>query len=166
MFYDEPQIHTRNTGTLIRGFDHVWEVHVPLSKLEYVSSSLPPPFEAYGTMASFIRKECLVKHSSSCRDKTLELASKAAERTADIFSQYNLIFGITRNKRDALNTKKKRAAQEELELESESEESKSTDKSEEESQGGESEEEVEEVEEVEHVSEEEEEEEEEEEDEK
>ena len=159
MFYDEPQLHTRNTGTLIKGFDHVWEVHVPLSTLEYISSPLPPPFEAYGTMASFIRKECLVKHSSSCRDKTLEAASKVAERTVNIFSQYNSIFGITRNKRDALNTKKKRAAQEELELESESVESKSTDESEEESEEEESEEDIEEIEEVEHVSEEEEEEE-------
>jgi hypothetical protein len=113
MFFDVPLSHTQNTGVCISGFDHVWEVHVPLQKLEYVASPLPPPYEAYGSMANFILTKCLHAHAGTCRDHTLALAIKHSEKVPTVFAQYNTIFGIARNKRDALNTKKKRAAKEE-----------------------------------------------------
>ena len=112
MFFDVPLPHTQNTGVLIRGFDHVWEVHVPTKKLEYLVSPLPPPYEAYGSMASFILNECLLSHKGTCKDHTLLGATKQSEKVPNVFAQYNTIFGIARNKRDALNTKKKRAARE------------------------------------------------------
>jgi hypothetical protein len=115
MFFDAPPPQTRNCGTLIKGFNHIWEVYVPLGNLEYAVTSLPPPFEAYGAIASFVFKQCLGSHKGSCKEYTLQSATRQSQLTTEVFANYNSIFGITRNKRDALNTKKKRAAQEELE---------------------------------------------------
>jgi hypothetical protein len=113
MFFDVPVPHTQNTGVIIKGFDHAWEVHVPLTCLEYKPTPLPPPYEAYGSMANFILNECSQAHKGTCRDYTLSLATRQSEKVSNVFANYNTVFGIARNKRDALNTKKKRAAKEE-----------------------------------------------------
>jgi len=110
------------TDHIIEGFGHVWRVCIK-PDVQYEASTNPPPFEAYGKHAHFLREKCLDPSSCAiCVYTTLELAREQMEKRERIFEHYNVLFGIKRNKALSIQVKKNKANEMELESSSSEEE--------------------------------------------
>ena len=122
-----PKTHTP-TGILLNAFKHSWEPVVSLNP-EYTKSTLPPPFEAFGEDTFWKLHSCEIKHEGNCYDFTLLQAKGAHEKNGRILKQFNVLFGVTRNKKFAAELralKKIEKEEEEKEEEEESSESESS----------------------------------------
>jgi hypothetical protein len=109
------------TSQVICGYSHEWRVHVSptITYQKNREEDIPPPFEAYGTMAHFVLKQCEKKGCSDCSAFCLSQASLELQSKQSIFDHYTVVFGIKRNKNLSVQVKKHKI---EIEVDSSSEE--------------------------------------------
>ena len=103
----------------------------------YSKNSLPPPFEAFGEDALWKLQQCDIKHDGNCHDYTHCEAKKAQDKKQQFLRQFNVLFGITRNKKFAAelrSLKKQEKEDEEREEEEETKEKEDEESSESESE--------------------------------
>jgi hypothetical protein len=131
-----PKTHVAS-GILMTGFGHIWEPIVPRNPT-YSKNSLPPPFEAFGEDALWKLQQCDIKHEGACHDYTSAEAKKAQDKKQLFLKQFNVLFGITRNKKFAAELRSFKKQEKEDE-EREDEEEKEKEKEDEESSESESE---------------------------
>jgi hypothetical protein len=119
MFHYSSQDCPPPTSSVVCGFQHEWRVHVS-PDIEYEPSDAPEPFEAYGKHAHFVLVKCLRPSCKDCIANTKKEACKLVDSTEAIFDNYNVLFGIKRNKALSIQVKKNKL--QEMEEESSSEE--------------------------------------------
>jgi hypothetical protein len=125
-----PKTHA-TSGVFLKGFGHVWEPVVNLHA-SYTKNSLPPPFEAFGDSLWRLEK-CEIKHDGECHEYTCKEATTTHEQSLRVLKQFNVLFGVTRNKKFAAELrafKKQEKEDEEKEEEEEEEEEESESESE------------------------------------
>jgi len=128
-----PKTH-RATGIILHAFKHSWEPIVKIGAV-YEKNTLPPPFEAFGDETLWNLHACEIKHAGECFDFTVSEAKHAHEKNGRLLKQFNVLFGVTRNKKFAAELralKKQEKEEEEKEEESEESETESESESEEE----------------------------------
>jgi hypothetical protein len=109
------------TSQVICGYSHEWRVHVSpsITYQKNEAEDIPPPYEAYGTMAHFVLNQCLKKGCVDCSKYCLAQASLDMQSKQSIFDHYTIVFGIKRNKNLSVQVKKHKV---EIEVDSSSEE--------------------------------------------
>ena len=120
---------SRKFGCLIESFGHAWECWLP-AEPEFVETALPPPFAAFGAQARWKLHACRAAHDGKCESFTVKAAESHVQKSQQVLKNYNLLFGVTRNKKLAVKvrvtkTEEDKRKKVETESESESEESES-----------------------------------------
>ena len=127
-----PKTHAPS-GIILNAFKHKWEPVVLLNP-QYSKNTLPPPFEAFGDDTIWKLHECEIKHEGECYEFTMLEAKKSHEKSGRLLKQFNLLFGVTRNKKFAAELRAQKKLEKEEEEKEEEEESESETETESESE--------------------------------
>lgn len=111
------------SGVVITVHGHEWEPHVPQSPGAWRAAKLPAPLDAWGAQTAWRLVSCAGGHDGSCADFTVAECSASETRRARLLQNFNIVFGVTRNKAfaSAFRARKAAAAAEEEEDEEEEE---------------------------------------------
>lgn len=113
------------TGIVITVHGHEWEPHVPQSPGPWRGAKLPPPFDSWGPQTSWRLLSCGAQHEGSCADFTVRSCADSETRRSRLLQNFNLVFGVTRNKAFATAFRARKqalAAEEEEEAEDDEQE--------------------------------------------
>ena len=113
------------TGVVISTHGHEWEACVPNPPGEWSAAKLPAPFDSWGPQTAWKLLSCGEHHSGSCAEATVAACIDSEARRNKLLQNYNLVFGVTRNKAYASAFRARKQAQadaEEAEREEEEEE--------------------------------------------
>jgi len=101
------------THVSVSAFGHVWEAWLLDPPGEHVPCKLPPPFDSWGSNTAWKLKGCDGSHSAvvSCEESTLKACVAAEARRSRMLDNFNVVFGVTRNKAFASAFRAKKQAE-------------------------------------------------------
>jgi hypothetical protein len=112
------------TGVLITVAGHEWQAFVPDPPGDWSAAKLPAPFDSWGPQTAWKLQSCGTSHEGTCAEYTVRACSDSESRRSRLLQNFNLVFGVTRNKAFATAFRAKKqadAAEEEEEPEDEGE---------------------------------------------
>lgn len=110
------------TGVFIHVHGHEWEACVPDPPGEWSAAKLPAPFDSWGPQTAWKLQSCGNQHPGSCADATIAACLDSETRRNKLLQNYNLVFGVTRNKAFASAFRARKQAEAEAEQDDEAEE--------------------------------------------
>jgi len=90
---------------------HEWEACVPDPPGEWCAAKLPPPFDSWGPQTAWKLKSCGATHEGTCAEYTIRSCTESETRRSRLLQNFNLVFGVTRNKAFASAFRAKKQAE-------------------------------------------------------
>ena len=118
------------TSVVIQVHGHEWEAWVPDPPGEWTAAKLPAPFDSWGPQTAWKLISCAQHHGGSCAEATVAACMDSDVRRNKLLQNYNLVFGVTRNKAYASAFRARKQAEAEAEQDEEEEEEEEEDEEE------------------------------------